>query len=369
MLERNAVNTRDHASSGIGLDNRSISKNKRLFVDWHMRYKGFTQNYTRIRKSVAKLETWAGKHSPQLLSSFAPGLGWMGGESIPVRELLRVVSDSPAMRDFLILYHLHDGQRRIQRFFDFGLFGSYECYGQFCSLSWLPSRMLQVVQMSHFKILIFAWCHNTLNYLGIVVDCPESYAEQIKHHVVQMQPQSFRIVDKGLFGQFFDSYVDSLIHNNHDIRDGVISMMPNSGPYTSSSLSHGIRTTVSVMFCADETPRLRVYRYQVTFEIVDSTALGFASVQLKERYWLIRYGEGKYTEVGGAGVVGEFPLISVDEPFYRYCSRVQDEMDDLAVEGFEGFFTLVPGSLDEPLGEDIILPVPFVEVPVPLELR
>ncbi|KAJ1806789.1 F-box protein skip16 [Coemansia sp. RSA 2599] len=183
-----------------------------------------------------------------------------------------------------------------------------------------------------------------------------------------MQPQSFRFVDKGLFGQFFDSYVDALVQGHHDIHDGVISMMPNCGPYTSSSMSHGIRTTVSAMFCADETPRFRVYRYQVTFEIVDPEALGYSSVQLKERYWLIRYTEGKYTEVGGAGVVGEFPVISVDDPYYRYCSRVQDEMDDLLVEGFEGFFTMVPGSLDEPLGEDIILPVPFVEVPVPLEV-
>ncbi|KAJ2391718.1 hypothetical protein GGI05_002868 [Coemansia sp. RSA 2603] len=217
-------------------------------------------------------------------------------------------------------------------------------------------------------MVVFAWCNQTMNYLGIVVDCPKSYKPQVLHHVVQIQPQSLRIVDKGLFGDFFTSYVDSLACGYHDIVNGAISMMPNTGPNTCTSMSHGIRTTVSVMFCTDETPRFRVYRYQVSFEIVDPENFEYKSVQLTERYWLIHYDGGRYVESGGPGVVGEFPILTKDQPYYRYCSRIQDEDDDVPVLALEGFFKWVPGTIEEPLGVEITLPVPFVEMPMPLEI-
>ncbi|KAJ1931749.1 hypothetical protein GGF37_007286, partial [Kickxella alabastrina] len=221
--------------------------------------------------------------------------------------------------------------------------------------------------MGQFKILVFAWCNATRNYLGILVDCPASCTQQILHHVVQLQPQSFRFVDKGLFGDFFSAYVDALADGHHDIDNGVICMMPNCGPNTSTSVSHGIRTTVSVMFCSDETSRFRVYRYQVTFEIVDPEELGFDSVQLKDRHWLVHYSDEQLAQSGGPGVIGQLPVLSRESPYYRYCSRMQDEEGGPAVVAFEGHFTMVPGTLEEPLGQDMILFVPYVEVPMPLE--
>ncbi|KAI7825455.1 hypothetical protein BX661DRAFT_184609 [Kickxella alabastrina] len=369
LLRQNLVNTSDDdLCNHIDDSHARLPKHKRIFATWYQRYRGFTDSYTRMRRAVQKLEMWAHDHSPQLLRSLSPGLGWMGSESVPVRELLRVVSDSPAMRDFLMAYHMHDGQRRQERFLDFGLFGSYLCYGEFCSLSWLSSRMLQVVAMGQFKILVFAWCNATRNYLGILVDCPASCTQQILHHVVQLQPQSFRFVDKGLFGDFFSAYVDALADGHHDIDNGAICMMPNCGPNTSTSVSHGIRTTVSVMFCSDETSRFRVYRYQVTFEIVDPEELGFDSVQLKDRHWLVHYSDEQLAQSGGPGVIGQLPVLSRESPYYRYCSRMQDEEGGPAVVAFEGHFTMVPGTLEEPLGQDMILFVPYVEVPMPLEV-
>ncbi|KAJ2419619.1 hypothetical protein GGF41_004566, partial [Coemansia sp. RSA 2531] len=298
----------------------------------------------------------------------APGLGWMGSESIPVRELLSVVTDSPDMRDFLIAYHLHDGQRRQRRFLEYGLFGSYDCYGEVCSLSWLSSRMLQVIAMGQFKLLVFAWCHTSRNYLGIVVDCPSAHSSQILHHVVQLQPQSYRFIDKGLFGDFFTTYIQDLVSGRYDVHNDVISMLPNSGPHTGTSISRGIRTTVSVMFCPDETPAFRVYRYQISFEVLDFAALGFASAQLKSRHWLIHYQE-RQTESSGHGVVGEFPILSEESPYYRYCSRItDDELEDLMLVAFEGYFTMVPGTLEDPAGPDFTLAVPYTEVPIPMEI-
>ncbi|KAJ1725754.1 hypothetical protein LPJ53_000015 [Coemansia erecta] len=94
------------------------------------------------------------------------------------------------------------------------------------------------------------------------------------------------------------------------------------------------------MFCTDETPRFRVYRYQVSFEIVDTENFEYKSVQLTERYWLIHYDGG----------------------------RTQDEDDDVPVLALEGYFTWVPGTIEEPLGVEITLPVPYVEMPMPLEI-
>ncbi|KAJ1748310.1 hypothetical protein LPJ79_004628 [Coemansia sp. RSA 1821] len=342
-------------------------QNKVIFANWFQRFRGFTDSYTRMNRTFRRLEQWAEENCPIILKSLGPGLAWVSGESIPVRELLQVVSDSPDMRDFIMAHHIHDGQRRRQMFLDHGLFGSYECYGEVCSLSWLGSRMLQVVKMGKFRLLIFAWCHQTRNYLGIVVACPMARTPHLMHHVIQLQPQSHRFVDHGLFGKFFASYVDNLVAGHHDVRDQRISLMPNCGPYTSSSLSHGIKTTVSAMFCVDETPRFRVYRYQVTFELIDPDQLESSSVQLASRNWLIYYTNQEYIHASGPGVVGEFPILSADRPFYRYCSRIEDSPEGMEVVGFEGQFTFVPGSLDRPAGPNITLRVPFIELPIPLE--
>ncbi|KAJ2726414.1 hypothetical protein GGI07_000552 [Coemansia sp. Benny D115] len=346
--------------------------NKQVFARWYTKYRGFTDSYTRMRRAVLRLEAWAQEACPEIQRSLAAGLGWMGGESVPVRELLQVVGDSEALHDFLVLYHLRDGQRRQQRFLGSGLFGSYECYGEVCSLSWLPSRMLQIVDMGRFRMLVFAWCHATHNYLAVVVGCPPALEPRMLHHVVQMQPRSHRYVDHGLFGDFFCAHVDALASGYHDVRKGVVSMMPNHGPHVGSSITAGVRTTVSVMFCADETPRFRVYRYEVTFEVLSFETLGYPALQLKERYWLTHFREGQYGETAGPGVVGMFPRLTPESPVFKYCSRLQDEVDgfaELLVEGFEGRFTMVPGSLDHPLGDDILLCVPYIHMPVPSEIE
>ncbi|KAJ2157378.1 hypothetical protein GGF46_004554 [Coemansia sp. RSA 552] len=368
MLEQRCVDI--EAERKVIADGLSTgaAKNKALFRSWFLRYQGFTESYTRMRRAFQRLEAWARVYSPLVLQSLAPGLGWMRDEQMPVRELLEVVDDSPAIRDFIMAHHIHDGQRRRTQFLDFGLFGSYECYGEFCSLSWLSSRMLQVVAMGKFSILVFAWCHATRNYLGIVVGCPSRHASQLQHHVVQLQPRSFRFVDKGLFGNFFTTYVDELVRGCYDVTDYRISMMPCRGPYASSSVAHGIETTVSSMFCVDETSSFRVYRYQVTFEIVDAEALGYDSVQLESRCWTVHYSNQEYLQTNGSGVVGDFPVISADAPYYRYCSRMQDEPEGIMVVGFEGHFTVVPGLLDAPRGPALTLPVPYVHLPVPLEI-
>ncbi|KAJ1662994.1 F-box protein skip16 [Coemansia sp. RSA 1813] len=346
----------------------SVSRNKRIYAAWHQRYYGFTDSYTRMRRAILRLESWASANCEPLMQSLAPGLAWMEYETMPVRELLGVVSDSPAMRDFIILYHFHDGQRRRQRYLPYGLFGSYECYGEFCSLSWLSSRMLQVINMGKVRLLIFAWCHTSRNYLGVVIDCAAAHINHLLHHVIQMQPQSYRFVDKGLFGDFFVNYVDELVSGSHDVHDGIISMFPNRGPHTNTSISHGIRTTVSAMFCTDETPRFHVYRYEVTFELLSAHLLGCPSAQIKSRRWLLHYANNEYAHSGGAGVVGQFPIISNDEPYYRYCARLQDEDTGMMILAFEGQIIMVPGSLDRPQGPEFSLDIPYTELPVPMEI-
>ncbi|KAJ1951281.1 hypothetical protein FBU59_000250 [Linderina macrospora] len=344
-------------------------KNKAIFASWYGRYKDFADSYRRMRRAMLKLKDWAATNCPPLLQSLSPGLGWMGSESIPVRELLSVTSNSLEMRDFIIAYHLHDGQnRRSRRFEDYGLFGTYECYGEFCSVLWLPSRMLQIMKFGSFNVLIFALCPESLNYLGIVVACPEEFSKYTLNHVVEMQQGTCRYRDMGLFGDFFTSYVDRLVEGHYDVYDNRISLMPNRGPNTSTSIVRGIKTTVSAMFCAQPATSRRLYRYQVTFELVSVEALGYPSVQLKSRAWLMHYSNGQFTQTRGDGVVGSHPVLSEKEPYFRYCSLAQEEIDQEMLVGFEGDFTMVPGSLKKPLGPKFTLPVTHVVVPVPVEL-
>lgn len=64
-------------------------------------------------------------------------------------------------------------------------------------------------------------------------------------------------------------------------------------------------------------------KYAFAYKI-DISNLGDERVQLINRYWLITDANGKKTEVRGAGVVGEQPIIAAGESFQYSSGAILD---------------------------------------------
>ena len=64
-------------------------------------------------------------------------------------------------------------------------------------------------------------------------------------------------------------------------------------------------------------------QYPFAYKITISN-LGEQQVQLLNRYWLITDGDGKKTEVQGAGVIGEQPFIPPNQSFVYTSGAILD---------------------------------------------
>ncbi|MEH6710295.1 MAG: Co2+/Mg2+ efflux protein ApaG [Paraglaciecola polaris] len=87
-------------------------------------------------------------------------------------------------------------------------------------------------------------------------------------------------------------------------------------------LSDKIHVTVNTQYMADH-PASEADKFAFAYEI-NIANHSAESVQLINRYWLIIDGNGKQTEVEGAGVVGEQPHIASGNHFQYTSGAVLD---------------------------------------------
>lgn len=79
--------------------------------------------------------------------------------------------------------------------------------------------------------------------------------------------------------------------------------------------------TVETQYLENQIPDKSKYAFAYRIVIHN---MGQKSVQLLNRYWLITDGNGKRTEVQGAGVIGEQPHIQAGESFQYTSGAVLD---------------------------------------------
>ena len=126
------------------------------------------------------------------------------------------------------------------------------------------------------------------------------------------------------------------------------------------AVTRDIRVSVTPQYLeAESRPERNAYFWAYTIVIENE---GRDSVQLKSRYWHITDANGRVSEVRGAGVVGEQPVI---EPggSYTYTSGCPLEASSgimvgkyqMVAESGEGFEIDIPAfSLDSPDGLNTI---------------
>jgi len=159
----------------------------------------------------------------------------------------------------------------------------------------------------------------------------------------------------------------------------VISHYPQLPPHTSRAVTRGVEVVASSIW----SPSDSIFAYSIRIRLLVptddeyDTNRGFETCQLKTRHWRLTRG-GRPDNVDGDGLIGKYPLLSegtyrddsgmsaaqivvgaVEQGVFAYQSMVQSDCDG----PMRGFFTFVPGSIEEPTG------VPFdVDVaPFPLD--
>jgi ApaG protein len=87
---------------------------------------------------------------------------------------------------------------------------------------------------------------------------------------------------------------------------------------SSDTVTHGIRIRAAAEYLPDESDPDRpsyVYGYRIAM-----TNEGHETLTLEQRHWIIIDGNGRRSEVRGAGVVGDFPRLGPGDR-YEYSSR------------------------------------------------
>ena len=93
--------------------------------------------------------------------------------------------------------------------------------------------------------------------------------------------------------------------------------------------------TVQTQYLKNQVPDKDKYVFAYKIAIHN---LGQQSIQLINRYWLITDGNGKKTEVQGAGVIGEQPHILPGEAFQYTSGAVLDT----PVGTMQGYYEMQP---------------------------
>ncbi len=123
-------------------------------------------------------------------------------------------------------------------------------------------------------------------------------------------------------------------------------------------ITRGIRVRVRPEFRADQSDPDN--NYFVWLYHVEITNLGQETVILRTRHWIITDAQGQTTEVRGAGVVGEQPILRPGEKF-EYTSGTPLRAPSGFMRGFyemetdtgEHFMVEIPAfSLDSPHAEN-----------------
>jgi F-box protein 3 len=148
-------------------------------------------------------------------------------------------------------------------------------------------------------------------------------------------------------------------------------LFPQAGPKFSCATTHGIRVTASALFV----PEIGGYAYSIRLALLSPgeegyltpEQRGFETAQLRARHWILRAADGAEDHVHGEGVVGRYPLLReggwredtqvsptsvVEGNEHRGIFIYQSKTGAGKTVSFEGELLFVPGSLEEPTGDE-----------------
>lgn len=155
-----------------------------------------------------------------------------------------------------------------------------------------------------------------------------------------------------------------------------LNLFPQAGPKFTIAVTRGIRVTASAVYA----PEMGSFVYSIRIKLLESgdegyqtpAQRGFTTAQLHTRRWTLRKAVGPPDEVEGPGVVGRFPLLheggwredaqsrtgrvsrgELKDGLFIYQSLSGRSRDsESPTLSFEGEIMFVPGSLEQPEGDE-----------------
>ena len=110
---------------------------------------------------------------------------------------------------------------------------------------------------------------------------------------------------------------------------------------------------VETQYLENQSPNKDKYAFAYRITIQNNSQ---QSIQLLNRYWLITDGDGKKTEVQGAGVIGEQPHIQIGDSFQYTSGAVLDT----PVGTMQGYYEMQSDD-----GEQFQAPIDVFSLAVP----
>eukprot|EP00995_Heteronema_vittatum_P001899 NODE_126_length_1856_cov_354.967903_g86_i0.p1 GENE.NODE_126_length_1856_cov_354.967903_g86_i0~~NODE_126_length_1856_cov_354.967903_g86_i0.p1 ORF type:complete len:489 (-),score=125.71 NODE_126_length_1856_cov_354.967903_g86_i0:389-1804(-) len=359
--------------------------------------------YTRVVQLWRNLHGWLATEIPAVRATLADGAA---SDKFSAAEKALGVTLPSSMR---MVWGLHDGQNlavddRAEegiaadgQFFNqifHGLFGGYSFYhNMVCTRMFSLDRMVRWTLKLRRKSSAFAAnyhtyipiCANLHTNKMIVLDT----ATDMVYHNVPNDTLPFRAsAPAGKHGlvRWMEEY-------SHRLTAGVyraaalfpdeeasrgINLFPQAGPDWTRAVTRGIQVTASAVY-TPESPD-SCFAYSIQLLIVDAAALQFPSAQLLTRHWRIKDAAGHVRDVEGHGVIGKFPVLRPggyrdDEQgtqgpecegtfVYQSCSGPMAGVPP-GKGYFGGSLQMIPGTIEEPLGDPFDIVVEEFPIYVP----
>ncbi|KAI8867367.1 hypothetical protein GQ42DRAFT_126838 [Ramicandelaber brevisporus] len=346
---------------------------KEVFRAWRNYYGPvWSKTYTAVRKVWLPFEQWLQCNAPQVYASLEGALDWQHDQSL--REMADSSFGSEPLRFLTMLYHLHNGQD-MEEYHQYGLFGTYECYDQLASVLWLSMDSIQEIQFFDANIKIFAWCPGTGKHLAVVTGLGQ-YHQRIRDlvgHVVEISTYDDTYTDHGLADSFLTKYCSDVMAGILPVRAGPnvgrISMFPNKGGLSSTTITNGIAVTITLLYSVELIHEGHTFTYCIRMRYTGREAVGWDQCQLVSRHWVYVHDSKRVENYSGYGVRGEHPILSIENPYHEYCSRMQYINGTEIVQKLYGAYKFVPGTIEKPLGMPFRVQIPELPLTEPTSLK
>lgn len=325
----------------------------------------------RASRAWHKLEKWLRIHAPFIKDSINPG-----ATEQELDDTERIMGGSKFSPELRVLYRCRNGQEleadmhvdhgqiphsRILHTSSYhGLLGSYAVYAHSISTRMLPLSRVQLWNKMFpmgVRYPFFAASYNVFKTVHVteegIVLVSTSDSDVFENAITRPDGSHGTVLD------WFEAYVDRCLASVfavENIKAGVpqtlgISIFPHEG--CSEAITHGVRVRASPLYLPESSVGgigQLTFAYSIRFYLLPEDEQQdifppVASVQLRDRHWVIRDRNGNIeSEVQGGGVIGLYPLLQAggEEFVYQSCTQQQGP----AYMG--GSFTFLEGSLEVP---------------------
>lgn len=340
-----------------------------------------------------KIERWLHKNSFHVLLSLSPGA--------TKEEGFCKINSTECARTIEGIYAFHNGQTfTATGVFKSALFGSLHVYNHEISM---VMRHEDCYYMDKSMIplsssIIGAWTSSQkIFYLDTIENAVkmilyDEYDDSIRIYDISDSSSS---PDVGL--RWFEEYARRLENNElTTLSDGNVDYIHPFPQPPSKSCSVTITRGIQVIASSISALEVGSVAYSIRIRIMlpgedgylSATERGFETCQLKSRVLSITDVRGKKKRVQGAGVIGRLPLfaegkfrddtnlldddenIDVEQGHYYEGDFIYESLTDDQSEEFSGKFLMIPGSLENPTGDEFYVTIaPFSVNPEPHGFR